>query len=64
MANGRRILEVKCRCGKICTTFQSWDDHLKAKHPQLRKEMRKDGTLEEDRLEFRKSRQKGYPLST
>ena len=56
-------LDVKCRCGKVCTTFREWDAHLKARHPRLRREMMRDGTLEEDRLEFRKSRQKGYPLS-
>lgn len=60
---GKTILDVKCRCGKVLTTFTAWDQHLREKHPKMRREMKKNGDLDQDRLEFRSSRLRGYPLA-
>ena len=58
---GKRTCEVICRCGKRLHSFTAWDQHLREKHPKLRREMRKNGDLEQDRLEFRKAREGAAP---
>jgi len=53
---GRRIIDIACRCGKVCDTFIAWDQHIQAKHPAMRRAIRKSGEWDQYRLEFRETR--------
>jgi len=49
--------QVLCRCRKVLTSYKDWVKHLRLQHPNLYKELKSDGTLEEDRSIFKKARE-------
>lgn len=44
---GHRIFDVKCHCGKVCTTLTSYYQHLQSKHPKRLRQMKKSGEWEQ-----------------
>jgi hypothetical protein len=52
---GHRTVELICRCKKKLFTFTAWKQHLQMKHPKLYRELRDNGSLEQDRLDFRRN---------
>lgn len=48
---GRRTLSVECSCGKLLLGQAAYEDHMKAKHPDRVRKMKKDGRWQQDRLD-------------
>jgi hypothetical protein len=40
---GRTTLDAKCFCGKLCTEYVQYKQHVHAKHPKLYRRMKKTG---------------------
>lgn len=55
-ARGHRTCEVICRCGKTLVTFLAWKQHLQSRHPKLYQELKHNGDLEQDRIDFGRTR--------
>lgn len=50
-----RILDAKCKCGKLCLSFIAWDQHLQMKHPKWRRQLRKSGELTTMKVAFERA---------
>jgi hypothetical protein len=55
---GHRTCEVICRCGKRLYSFTAWKQHLQSRHPKLYQELKNNGDLEQDRIDFGNRAQK------
>lgn len=51
------LTKVICRCRKALTSFKAWVEHLRSRHPRLYQQFKADGTLDEDRAVFRRTRE-------
>lgn len=55
---GHRTCEVICRCRKRLSSFTAWKQHLQSRHPKLYQELKANGDLEQDRIDFGRARGK------
>ena len=48
---GSRTLEVRCSCGKVTFDRLAYEQHMKAKHLELVRQMKHDGRWQQDKID-------------
>lgn len=48
---GARTLEVRCSCGKLLLTQMAYEQHMKARHPERVRAMKKSGKWQQDKID-------------